>query len=152
MCRVENVGSLAGNIATCSDKSIVIDLHRPTTLHPYKTGDTWTWLAVHLVPRWVGNLNWQKWFQGTRMPIMSLKCQGSRVVRVNLTPYKVIRGSKQVNSRAKVIKSKWQIENAKPFPTSQERIGKFQTKLPLAKRTGTACNGDKSPLWSKKTS
>ena len=45
MCRVENVGSLAGNIATCSDKSIVIDLHRPTTLHPYKTGDPWTWLA-----------------------------------------------------------------------------------------------------------
>ena len=50
------------------------------------------------------------------MPIISLKCQGSRVVRVNLTPYKVIRGSKQVNSRAKVIKSKWQIENAKPSP------------------------------------
>ena len=86
------------------------------------------------------------------MPIISVKCQGSRVVRVTLTPYKVIRGSKQVNSRAKVIKSKWQIENAKPSPTSQERIGKVQTLLPHAKRTGTACSGDKSLLWSKKTS
>ena len=54
-----------------------------------------------------------------------------KVVRVNLTPHKVIRGSKQVNSRAKVIKSKWQIENAKPSPTSQERIGKVQTNCLL---------------------
>ena len=54
------------------------------------------------------------WFQRTKMPIISVKCQGSWVVRVNLTPYKVIRGSKQVKSRAKVIKSKWQIENPKP--------------------------------------